>query len=106
MVRLIICAALFSVAACATERTKLEVAGRYADQLSKADIHQITALIVVSEMYDHGKATLETIRPDKVRVSYIGYERTIAGLYTSGVGSTYFIALKRNGRWAQEGDRP
>jgi hypothetical protein len=103
MSRFVICAALIVVAGCATQRTQLEIVGPYANQLSQADIHQITALIVESAMYDHCKTTLEAIRPDKVVVNYIGYERTIDRVYTSGFGSTYFAAVKRNGRWIEEG---
>jgi hypothetical protein len=103
MSRFVICAALIVAAGCATHRTQVEVVGPYANRLSQDDIHQITALIVVSEMYDHGKTTLEAIRPDKVVVNYIGYERTIDRLYTSGFGSTYFKAVKHNGKWIEEG---
>ena len=96
---LILLAIVALIVGCATHRTQLAVVGRYASQLSQADIRQITALVVESEMYDHGKTTLEAIRPDKVVVNYVGYGPTIDRLYTSYTGSTYFKALKRNGRW-------
>lgn len=102
MTRVLILVAIVALAGCATHRTQLEVVGRYANQLSQADIHQITALVVESEMYDHGKTTLEAIRPDKVVVNYVGYGPTIDRLYTSYTGGTYFKAFKRNGRWIIE----
>jgi len=104
MSRLVIFAALIAVVGCATQRTQLEIVGPYANHLSRADIQQITALIFVTEMYDHGKTTLEAVRPDKVRVNYVGYGRSLGHGTVSDTGSTYFIALKRNGRWIPEGD--
>ena len=99
MSRIVICAVLIAAVGCATQHTQLEVGGRYADQLSREDIEQITALVVETKMYDHGKTTLEAVRPDKVVVNYVGYGPTIDRLYTSYTGGTYFIALKRSGRW-------
>jgi len=92
---------LIALAGCATQ---VEVAGPYANQLSQADIRQITALIVESEMYSHGSARLEAVRPDKVFVKYVGYGRSIDRVYTSDVGSASFTVFKRSGRWVEGGD--
>jgi hypothetical protein len=97
--RVVICVALIAVVGCATQRTQLEIVGPYANQLSRADIQQITALVSESEMYDHGKTTLEAVRPNKVAVNYVGYGPTIDRHYTAYTGGAYFVALKRNGRW-------
>jgi hypothetical protein len=104
MSRIVICAVLIAVVGCATQRTQLEIVGPYANQLSRADIQQITALIFETKMYDHGKTTLEAVRPDKVVVNYVGYGPTIDRLYTSYTGGTYFIAFKRKGRWLSEAE--
>ena len=101
MTRLVFCVSLIAVAGCATQ---LEIAGPYANHLSQADIHQITALIVETEAYSHGYTRLEAVRPDKVLVKYVGYGRSIDGVYTSDSGSAYFIAFKRNGRWLPGGE--
>ena len=98
---LLICASLIALAGCATQ---VEIAGPYANHLSHADIHQITALIVESEMYSHGYARLEAVRPDKVLVKYVGYGRSIDRRSVSDAGSAYFIAFKRNGKWIEGGE--
>jgi hypothetical protein len=100
MKRLVICAALFAAAGCATH---VQIVGPYANQLSHADVRQITALIVESEFYNHGSATLEAVGPSKVVVKYVGYGRSLDGGTVSDAGSAYFTAVKRNGRWIEEG---
>jgi hypothetical protein len=69
--------------------------------ISHTDVRQITALMVENDFYSHGSTTLETVRPDKVRVKYVGYGRSIGDGYVSDTGSAYFTAFKRNGRWIE-----
>jgi hypothetical protein len=100
MRRLVICAALFVVVGCATQ---VQLVGPYGNQISHADVQQIAALVVESEHYDHGHITLEAVRADKVRVNYVGYGRSTGNGTVSEAGSVYFTAVKRNGRWIQQG---
>ena len=57
--------------------------------------------MVENDFYSHGSTTLETVRPDKVRVKYVRYGRSIGDGYVSDTGSAYFTAFKRNGRWIE-----
>jgi hypothetical protein len=101
MLRLVICATFLAASGCAT--TPVQVVGPYANQLSHADVRQITSLIVESEFYNHGSATLEAVGPSKVVVKYVGYGRSLGGGTVSDAGSAYFTAVKRNGGWIEEG---
>jgi hypothetical protein len=101
MSRLVICATLIVAAGCAT---KLQIVGPYANQLSHSDVQQITALIMISELNRHLYTKLEAVRPDKVLVKYVGYNRSMDGTYTSDLSSESFTAFKRNGRWSLGGE--
>jgi hypothetical protein len=101
MSRLVICVSLLAATGCTT--TPVKLAGPYASRLSHADVRQITALVVESDFYDHGYTTLEAVRPDQVRVIYTGYSGSRPDGTVSGIGSTYFTAVRDNGRWIQQG---
>jgi hypothetical protein len=101
MSRLVICAALLAATGCAT--TPVQIVGPYANRLAHADVRQITALVVESDFHDHGYITLEAVRSDQVRVKYVGYSGSRPDGTVSEMGSTYFTAVRHNGRWIEEG---
>jgi len=101
MSRLVICATLIVAAGCVT---KLQIVGPYANRLSHSDVQQITALVVISELNRHLYTRLEAVRPGKVLVKCVGYNRSMDGTYTSDLSSESFTALKRNGRWSLGGE--
>jgi hypothetical protein len=101
MSRVAIFAFLIAFAGCATQ---LQIVGPYANQLSQADIQQITALITPSKETSHLYTRLEAVRSNEVLVKYGGYRRSIEGVYTPDASSEYFTAFKRNGRWIAGGE--
>ena len=98
MTRVVISLAAALLAGCATH---VEVFGPCANHVSHADIREITALIDEQPFRNHSSTTLEAVSPNKVRVSFMGFGRSLPGGGVSGVGSTYFIAVRRNGMWTK-----
>jgi hypothetical protein len=86
---------MLAAARCATQ---LQVVGPYANQLSRCDIQQITALITPSKMMSHVYTTLEFVHPGEVRVKKGGFSRSPEDVYTSDPAAEYFTAFKRHGK--------
>ena len=72
MTRVLILIAAVALAGCATQ---VQTIGPYANQLSHTDVQQITALIVESDFYTHGTATLEALRPQGLHGAGPGQRR-------------------------------
>jgi hypothetical protein len=101
MTRIVIFAAMLALVGCAAQ---LEVIGPYANQLSKSDIQQITALITPSSYVSHVYTRLNAVRPKEVRIEYGGYSRSRDGFYGSDTAATFFTAYNRGGRWVAGND--
>lgn len=95
--RLILVPLIILLSGCAAQT---QVVGPFAAQLSHADIQQITALMPADhETMTHTSTKLDVIRPDRVRVTVVGFGKDTRGVPTSGSSSYIFTAVKRNGRW-------